>query len=172
MRAQCKDSPLVKLGNKMLTTMQPLDAPQKRQEPQVWEQLEKRKMPGQQKDFVRKAPWKKLTVGATIKKAYHQPTCVMCSVSKTFNHVLSRCKFWPMACDIVTKAFGPMWGPTGVVCPMKRLLIDEPLLSLQTTQGLALWAAARAGRVLKCEAKFRDVSLLVSDFLTIWMHFV
>ena len=55
---------------------------------------------------------------------------------------------------------------------MKRLLIDEPLLSLQTTEGLALWAAARAGWVLRCEAKFRGVSSSVSDVVTTWMHFV
>ena len=132
----------VKPGTKMLIAMQPLDAPQKRQEPRVWEQLEKLKMAGQQKDFVRKAPWKKLTVGARTHKAYHQPNYVMCSVSETVNHVLSRYKFWPVACDIVTKAFGPVWGPTAATCPMKSLLIDEPVLSLQTTQGLALWAAA------------------------------
>ena len=96
----------------------------------------------------------------------------MCSVCETINHVLSRCKFWPMACDIITKAFGPVWGPTRAMCPMKRLLIDEPLLSLQTTHGLALWAAARAGWVLRCEATFRGVSSSVSDFVTTWMHFV
>ena len=52
-----------------------------------------------------------------------------------------------MAADVVSKAFGPIWSPTAVLCPMNRLnrlLVDEPLLSLQTTQGLALWAAARA----------------------------
>ena len=162
----------VKPGTKMLTAMQPLDAPQKRQEPRVWEQLEKLKMPGRQKDFVRKALWKKLMVGARTQKAYHQPNCVMCSVCETVNHVLSRCKFWLVACDIVTKALGPVWGPTGAMCPMKRLLIDEPVLSLQTTQGQALRAAARAGWVLRCEAKFRGVSSPVSGFITTWMHFV
>ena len=53
----------VKPGTKMLTFMQPLDAPQKRQEPRMWEQLEKLKMLEQQEDFVRKALWKKVTLG-------------------------------------------------------------------------------------------------------------
>ena len=48
----------------------------------------------------------------------------------------------PVAADVVTKAFGPVWIPTRVSCPMKKLLVDEALLSLQTIQGLALWAAA------------------------------
>ena len=113
--------------------MQPLEEPQKRQEPEVWEQLAKLKMPGVQRDFVRKALWKKLTVGARMQKAYHQPSCDLCAKTETIKHVLSGCKFWSVACDIITKAFGPVWDRTGAMCPMNKLLIDNPLLSLQTT---------------------------------------
>ena len=129
-------------------------------------------MPRQQKDFVQNTPWKNLTVGAKAQKPCHQPNYIMCSVCETVNHVLSRCKFWPVAYDIVTKAFGPLWGPSRAMCPMKRLLIDEPLLSLQTTQGLALWDKAQAGWVLRCEAKLRGVSSSVSDFVPTLMHFI
>ena len=53
---------------KMLTAMQPLEEPQERQEPEVWEQLAKLKMPGIQRHFVRKVLWKKLTVGTRTQK--------------------------------------------------------------------------------------------------------
>ena len=132
----------------------------------------KLKMPGPQRDFVRKALWKKLTVGARSQKAYHQPNCNLCSMPAIIKHVLSGCKFWLVACDVVTKTFGPVCGPTGVMCPMKRLLVDQPLLSLQSTQGLALWAAARAGWVLKCEVRFRGVGSSVSDFVSAWTTIV
>ena len=162
----------VKQGTKMLTAMQPLEVPQKQHEPEVWEQLAKLKMPGPQKDFVRKALWKKLTVGARTQKAYHQPNCNLCSVPETIKHVFSGCKFWSVACGIVTKTFGPVWGPIGVMCPMKMLLVHQPLLSLQTTQGLALWAAARAGWVLRCEARFWGGSSSMSDFVSAWATIV
>ena len=161
-----------KHGSKMLTAMQPLEEPQKRQEPEVWEQLAKLKMPGVQRDFVRKALWKKLTVGARTQKAYHQPNCDLCAKTETIKHVPSGCKFWSVACDIITKAFGPVWDCTGAMCPMNKLLVDNPLLSLQTTQGLAIWAAARAGWVLRCEARFRVVSLALTDFVSVWSTIV
>ena len=162
----------VKQGTKMLSAMQPLEIPQKRQDLEVWEQLAKLKMPRPQRDFVRKALWKKLTVGDRTQKAYHQLNCNMCSVPETIKHVLSGCKFWSVACDIVTKTFGPVWGPTGVMCPMKRLLVDQPLLSLQATQGPALWAVARAGCVLRCEVRFRSVNSSLSDFISAWTTIV
>ena len=119
---------------------------------------------------MRKALWKKLTVGARTQKAYHQPNCDLCAKTETIKHVLSGCKFWSVACDIITKAFGPVWDRTWAMCPMNKLLVDHPLLSLQTTQGLALWAAAQAGWVLRCEARFRGVSMALSDFYLCVVH--
>ena len=58
------------------------------------------------------------------------------------------------------------------MCPMNKLLVDNPLLSLLTTQGLALWATAQAGWVLRCEARFRGVSLALSEFVSVWSTIV
>ena len=116
-------------GHKMLGALCPLERPQKRQEPAVWQQFARLHMPGGQRDFMRKALWKKLAVGAQTQTAYHQPKCVFCSQLETVHHILSAFKFWPVATDIVVKAFGPVWGPAGVMCPMNTLLISEPLLN-------------------------------------------
>ena len=68
---------------------------------------------------------------------------------ETVSHAISSCKFYLLAANIVLKAFGPLWGATGVLREMQTLLVKEPLFSLKTTQGLALLAAARAAWVLK-----------------------
>ena len=50
--------------------------------------------------------------------------------------------------------FGPVWGATRAACAMQKLLVEEPLFSLHMTEGLALWAVARASWVLRGGAKF------------------
>ena len=164
--------PPLGVSQKMLAVLCPLEPPQKRQEPEVWEQLAQLKLPGAQRDFMRRALWKKLAVGARTQHAYHQPNCILCSVPETIKHVLAACKFWPVAVDIVRKAFGPVWGRDGAMCSMDTLLVAQPLLSLSTTQGLALWAAARASWVLRCDAKFRSLSVAMPDFVVAWMTLV
>ena len=149
-----------------LVALQPPDPPQVRQSGEVWAQFGRLFMPGAQRDFMCKALWKKLAVGACKKEVYHQPKCILCSVLETIRHALSKCNF--MATDVVTKAFRPVWGPTGVLCPLDKLLVDEPLLSLQRTQGLAMWAAARASWGLRCDAKFRSPKPVLQDFVVLW----
>ena len=136
-----------KHGPKMSTAMQPLEEPQKRPEPEVWEQLAKLKMPGVQRDFMRKAPWKKLIVGARTQKAYYQPNCDLCAKTETIKHVLSGCKFWSVACDIITKTFGPVWD--GEV--MEKL--SAPRIEYQSTR---MMREARDMHNNGCQSVLRD----------------
>ena len=50
----------------------------------------------------------------------HRPDCILCSVSKTTQHVLALCNNHSLAADVVTKAFGPAWDrgeiPQSVLC--------------------------------------------------------
>ena len=73
-----------------------------RQSRDVWKQFGLF-MPGAQRDFMRKAPCKKLAVGVRTKAVYHQPMCIRCSILETIRHVFSRCKFMPLAADVVAK---------------------------------------------------------------------
>ena len=50
------------------------------------------------------------------------------------------------------KAFGSIWNPKGVMCDLQTLIVWEPLVSLTTTQGLAMWGAVCASWVFGCGA--------------------
>ena len=129
----------------LLRALQPLQEPQEPQQRQahdVWLQMHRLRMPGPQREFMRRALWQKLKVGARTKNVFHRPNCVSSGTLETMRHALSTYQFFPLAADIVLKAFGPVWGDTGLLWDMQILLVKEPLFSLITTQRLALWAAA------------------------------
>ena len=65
-------------------------------------------------------------------------------------HVLKRCLFSGFMFGAVRMAFGLAEGEGGGVEP-SRLLLDEPQLTLQCTQGVVLWAGVRAQLKLRCE---------------------
>ena len=70
-------------------------------------------------------------------------------------HVLRHCCFSAFSFDTVRKAFGVVQREGGGAVEPSRLLLEEPALSLQSTQGLVLWAAPKAQWALRCEARFR-----------------
>ena len=75
--------------------------------------------------------------------------------SGTAHHAQARAclSMGPFIFDIVRKAFGLVWREGGAVEP-SRILFDELALSLQSTQGLILWATLRAQWSLRCEARY------------------
>ena len=70
--------------------------------------------------------------------------------------------------DTLRKAFGLAQGVGAAVEP-SRLLLEEPLLSLQTTQGLVLWAGPRAQWKLRCEVKYQHRQVSLEDFVAAWV---
>ena len=48
---------------------------------------------------------------------------------------------------------------------MDKLLVDDPLLCLQTTQGRAMWTAKLASWVLCCDAKTTALKLALQGFI-------
>ena len=50
-----------------------------------------------------------------------------------------------------------------------RFLLEEPALSLQSTQGLVLWAALKAQWALRCEARFQATQSSLDDFVARWV---
>ena len=93
------------------------------------------------KYFMRHALWSKLSVGMRTQHVY-QPNCILFAVPETTRHAVAFCKFMGFAAGAVRKAFDPVWAPTGQQVPLQELLLDHPLLSLKTTQGLVMWAAS------------------------------
>jgi hypothetical protein len=83
-------------------------------------------------------------------------------------HVLKNCYFSGFMFDTVRKAFGLVQREGGALEP-SRLLLDEPLLSLQSTQGLVLWAGLRAQWRLRCEVKYQRQQVSLHDFVALWV---
>ena len=99
---------------------------------------------------------------------YHQPNCILCVVPEMTRHVVALCKFMGFAVDAVRKAFGPVWASPGQQVPLQGLLLDPPLLSLKTTQGLVMWAASLNSCHLRCDAVFMDASPDLHEFVFRW----
>ena len=49
------------------------------------------------------------------------------------------------------------------------VLLEDPALSLQTTQRLVLWATLKAQWSLRCEARFQGALLTLDDFVACWV---
>ena len=49
------------------------------------------------------------------------------------------------------------------------LLLEEPALSLQSTEGFVLWAALKAQWALRCETHFQATPSSLDDFVAQWM---
>ena len=73
---------------------------------EVWSQFFKLFVFRVRRDFMHKALWGRLTLGAKTQKVFHRPKCVLCSVTETLRHALSACRFFPMATNIIFKTFG------------------------------------------------------------------
>ena len=68
--------------------------------------------------------------------------CALCKQLEDLEHVLRHFRLSAFTLDTVRKAFGLGQREGGPVEP-SRILFHEPALSLQTTQGLVLWAALK-----------------------------
>ena len=84
--------------------------------------------------------WKKLPISGRMGHRVGHNLRPICHKLEDRGHVL--CRFFAFIFDMAKKAFGLAQGEGGSVEP-SRLLYDEPLLSLRSTQGLVLWAALK-----------------------------
>ena len=119
-------------------------------------------------DFVRRVLWRKLPVGVRMERLGGK-LCPQCGRVEDHAHTPKRCYFSAFMFDTVRKAFGLAQGVGGAVEP-SRLLLEEPLLSLQTTQGLVLWAGLRAQWKLQCEVKYQHRQVSLEDFVAVWVE--
>ena len=86
---------------------------------------------------------------------------------KTMHKSLRTVIFQHFMFDTVRKAFGLVtW--EGVTVEPSRLLLDHPAASLQTTQGLTLWAALKAQWKLRCAVKYQRQQASLEDFVALW----
>ena len=91
---------------------------------------------------MRRVLWKRLPVGVHMEQL-GGPNCPLDGRVEGHTHVLKNCFFSSFLFDNVRRAFGlAEWGDRKV--EPSRMLLDEPLISLRTTQGLVLWAGLKA----------------------------
>ena len=82
-------------------------------------------------------------------------------------HVLKNCCFSAFMFDTVRKAFVLVdW--VGTKLEPSRLPLDRPEISLQTTQGLVLWAALKAQWKIRCATKYQRQKVALEDFVALW----
>ena len=121
-------------------------------------------LPNWDLDFIRRALWKKLPIGGRTGHRVGSKLCPLCHKLEDHEHVLRHCRFSPFIFDTVRKAFGLVRQDKLVVEP-SRVLLENPTLSLRTSQGLVLWAALKAQWALRCQARFQGAVPTLDDFV-------
>ena len=121
---------------RMLLFLQQRKRPKARQPPEVWRVYNNLFLPKWDMDFIKRVLWRKLPVGVRQERMGGK-MCPLDGRVEDHQHVLKRCFFSGFMFDTVRKAFGLVSWEGGSMEP-SRLLLDAPLLSMQTTQGLAL----------------------------------
>ena len=151
---------------KMLLYMQHKQRHEPRQPAEVWQAFGRLFLPKWDRDFLRKAPWKKLLLGTRMERLGGK-LCPLDGRVEDHEHVFRHCMFSAFMQSTVRKAFG-MVDAGGVKVEPSRLLRDFPLLSITTTQGLMLWAGLKAQWNLRCRAKYQHQPATLDEFIAGW----
>ena len=150
-----------------LLAMQQRTRHEARQSKEVWRVFGCLHLPKWDLDFIWRVLWRKLPVGVRMERLGGK-LCPQCGRVEDHAHTLKRCYFSAFMFDMVRKAFGLAQG-VGVAVEPSRLLLEEPLLSLQTRQGLVLWAGLRAQWKLRCEVKYQHRPVSLEEFVAVWV---
>ena len=134
----------------------------------MWRAFGRLYLPKWDLDFIRRALWKTLPIGGRMGHRVGSKLRPLCHKLEDHEHVLWHCRFSPFIFDTVRKAFGVVRQDQLVVEP-SRVLLENPTLSMQTSQGLVLWAALKAQCSLRCEARFQRAAPTLDDFVAQWV---
>ena len=154
------------LTRKMLLYMHHKRRHEPRQPPEVWQTFGQLFLPKWDRDFIRRALWRKLALGTRMERLGSK-LCLLDGRVEDHEHVFCHCMFGAFMQSTVRKAFGLVESGRVQVEP-SRLLRDFPLLSLTSTQGLLLWAGLRAQLNLRCRAKYQHQPSTLDEFIAGW----
>ena len=119
-----------------------------RQDRLVWEQWRRLKLPPVDRDFIQRVLWRKLQLGGRICRLYpEEKFCPIDHRKETHLHFLRGLTSSVMF-DLVRQSFGVVQAKDDSVVEPNRLVVDAPLLSLGTTQGLLGGVARTVGPAL------------------------
>ena len=94
--------------------------------------------------------------------------CLIDHKKETHLHFLRGCLTSFVMFDLVRQSFGVVQTKDGSVVEPSRV-VDAPLLSLGTTQGLLIWAGLRAQWVLRCAKRCRGEAYSKEIFMAKWL---
>ena len=95
--------------------------------------------------------------------------CPIDRKKETHLHFLRGCLTSSVMFDLVRQSFGVVQTKDGSAGEPSRLVVDAPVLSLGTTQGLLVWARLRAQWVLRCAKRFRGEAYSKEIFIAKWL---
>ena len=154
------------LTRKMPLYMQHKRRHEPRQPPEVWQAFGRLFLAKWDRDFMRRALWKKLPLGTRMERLGGK-LCPLDGRVEDHEHVFRHCMLSAFMQSTLRKAFGMVEAGGGKVEP-SRLLRDFPLLSITTTQGLLLWAGLKAQWNLRCRAKYQHQPAAQDEFIAGW----
>ena len=129
------------------------------------------------RDFIRRALWRKLTVAQRLCAMTRQDNCPFEPLVETHQHFFEGCQFTEFLGSSIEHTYGRVELEDGGWVAVKHLPYRQTELSLTTTEGLMYWAGLAAAWSLRCQRLFMGTLLTVFDFvaalggkLRVWLH--
>ena len=95
--------------------------------------------------------------------------CPIDHKKETHLHFLRGCLTSSVMFDLVRQSFGVVQTKDGSVVEPSCLVVDAPLLSLGTPQGLLIWAGLCAQWVLRCAKRCQGEAYSKEIFIAKWL---
>ena len=135
------------------------------------------RVPSFDRDFIRRALWRKLTVAQRLCAMTRQDNCPFEPLVETHQHFFEGCQFTEFLGSSIEHTYGQVELEGGGRVAVKHLPYRQTELSLTTTQGLVYWAGLAAAWSLRCQRLFMGTLFTAFEFvaalvckLRVWLH--
>ena len=143
----------------------------------VWKVFSRLRVPTFDRDFIRRALWRKLTVAQRLCAMTRQDNCPFEPLVETHQHFFEGCQFAEFLGSSIEHTYGRVELGDGGWVTVKHLPYRQTELSLTTTQGLVYWAGLAAAWSLRCQRLFMGTLFTIFEFvaalvckLRVWLH--
>ena len=120
----------------------------------VWNVFSRLRVPSFDRDFIRLALWRKLTVAQRLYAMTRQDNCPFEPLVQTHQHFFEACQFTEFLGSSIKHTHGQVELEGGGWVAVKHLPYRQSELSLTTTQGLVYWAGLATAWALRCQRLF------------------
>ena len=143
----------------------------------VWRVYSRLRVPSFDRDFVRRALWRKLTVAQRLCAMTQQDNCPFEPFVETHQHFFEGCQFIEFLGSSIEHTYGRVELKGGGWVAVKHLPYRQTEQILTTTQGLLYWAGLAAAGSLRCQRLFMGTLFTFFEFvaasvckLRVWLH--